>query len=113
MPDPKKNAQGEQPDVLENQPNILAEEQDMEDELEENVGAPPRKVTMEEYVGAEDAFNELMESEDVEFETTPFRPGKTKFVLTNRQKSWLEDCVEEIGKYLKRERGFEKEEANQ
>ena len=113
MPNPKKNAQGGQPDVLENQPNILAEEQDMEDELEENVGTTPRKVTMEEYTGAEEAFNDLVKSEEVEYETTPFRPGKTKFVLTERQEYALEICVDEIGKYLEKERSFAKEEANQ
>ncbi len=50
---PKDKAQGGQPDEQELQANILAEEQDMEEELEENVGTPPRKVTMEEFIEAD------------------------------------------------------------
>ena len=57
MPKPNKN-----PDEQELQANILAEEQDMEDELEEDVGAIPRKVTMKEFVEAEKAFNDLIDS---------------------------------------------------
>ncbi|MBO7374106.1 MAG: hypothetical protein J6U19_07705 [Oscillospiraceae bacterium] len=43
---PKKTGQGQQPDEQEIQANILADDQDNMDELEENVGVPPRKVTM-------------------------------------------------------------------
>ncbi len=50
---PKDKTQGGQPDAQELQANILAEEQDMEEELEENVGTPPRKVTMEEFIEAD------------------------------------------------------------
>ena len=64
--------------------NILAEDLDMADELEENVGVPPRKVTMEEYEGAEDAFSRLVELEEEEFETMPFRPGKSKVCAEQR-----------------------------
>lgn len=114
---PKDKAQGGQPDEQELQANILAEEQDMEEELEENVGTPPRKVTMEEFVEADQAFSRLMESEDYEFETAPFRPGKNaRFVLTERQTDALTGCVNEIGKYLDIETkrySFGNEEANQ
>ena len=113
----KKKTQGSQPEEQELQANILAEEQDMEDELEENVGAPVRKVTMEEFVGAEKAFSDLLKSEDIEIETAPFRPGKNaRFVLTDRQTGALKDCVGEIGKYLNIETmrySFGNEEANQ
>ena len=114
---PKKKDQGVQPDEQEIPANILAEERDMDDELEENVGAPPRKVTMDEFIAAEAAFSQLLESEDREFETAPFRPGKnTRFVLTPRQTNALTDCVDEIGKYLDIETkrySFGNEEANQ
>ena len=114
---PTKKAQGGQPDEQEIQANILAEEQDMADELEENVGVPPRKVTMEDVVGAEEAFNDLIGSEEIEIEKTPFRPGKnTKFVLTDRQKGALKASVDEIGKYLDIEINrykFGDDEANQ
>ena len=98
MPKPNKN-----PDEQEIQANILAEEQDMEDELEEDVGAIPRKVTMKEFVEAEKAFNDLIDSEEIEFETMPFQPGNTKFVLTKRQRNALTGGVEELDKYFKRE----------
>ena len=102
MPNPKNNARGGRQEELENQPNILAEEQDMEDELEENVGAVPRKVTMEEYAGAEKAFNDLVASEEEEFETLPFRPGKNaKYVLTDYQKDILQSGIDQIGNYLR------------
>ena len=104
MPNPKNNARGGRQEELENQPNILAEEQDMEDELEENVGAVPRKVTMEEYAGAEKAFNDLVASEEEEFETLPFRPGKNaKYVLTDYQKGVLQAGIDQIGNYLREE----------
>ena len=104
MPNPKNNARGGRQEELENQPNILAEEQDMEDELEENVGAVPRKVTMEEYAGAEKAFNDLVASEEEEFETMPFRPGKNaKYVLTDYQKGVLQAGIDQIGNYLREE----------
>ena len=81
--------------------NILAEDLDMADELEENVGVPPRKVTMEEYEGAEDAFSRLVESEEEEFETMPFRPGKNaKFVLNKGQKENIQFCIDEFQKYI-------------
>ena len=114
---PKDKTQGGQPDEQELRANSLAEEQDMEEELEENVGTPPRKVTMEEFVEADQAFSRLMESEDYEFETAPFRPGKNaRFVLTERQTDALTGCVNEIGKYLDIETkrySFGNEEANQ
>lgn len=103
MLNPKNNARGGRQEELENQPNILAEEQDMEDELEENVGAVQRKVTMEEYAGAEKAFNDLVASEE-EFETLPFRPGKNaKYVLTDYQKGVLQSGIDQIGNYLREE----------
>ena len=98
MPKPDKN-----PEEQEIQANILAEEQDMEDELEEDVGAPPRKVTMKEVVEAEKAFNDLIKSEEREFETTPFQTGNTKFVLTERQRSALAGGVKALDKYFKGE----------
>ena len=99
---PKKNNQNAQPNEPEIRADILAEEHDMEDELEENVGVPPRKVTMDEFVKADEEFNKLLASEEKEFERMPFRPGKnTKFVLTERQKDALKEGADEIEKYLK------------
>ena len=98
---PRKETQGQQPDEQELQANILADDQDNMDELEENVGVPPRKVTMEEFVGAEKAFDELISTEEREIEKTPFLPGEdTRFVLTERQKEYLEDCIAQFDKYL-------------
>ena len=116
---PKKKYQAGENEEQEVQNNILLDDgdRDIEDELEENVGVPPRKVTMEEFVGADEAFDKLVSSEEYEIEKTPFRPGKdTRFVLTDRQKAALEGCIEEFDKYynyeIVRHHG-EKETANQ
>ena len=112
---PKKPNEGSQNDVQDPQENIFAEEQDMEDEIDENVGVPPRKVTEEDVIGAEKAFEDLIESEEIELERTPFRPGKdTKFVMTDRQRYYLEDGIAQINKYLNKEKGLARtNEANQ
>ena len=103
MPKPKN------PNEPENQPYILEalddeELQDYHDELEENVGVPPRKVTEQDVEQAEAAFDQLMASEEEVFETSPFRPGKdTQFVLTDYQQSCLQDGISELEKYFKYE----------
>ena len=81
----KRVGPGPEPDELKIPANILAEDQDEMDELEENVGVPPRKVTMEEFIGAEKAFDDLVNTEEQEIEMTPFRPGNTKYVLIDRK----------------------------
>ncbi|MBR6898357.1 MAG: hypothetical protein IKN24_09335 [Lachnospiraceae bacterium] len=61
---PKKKYQAGENEEQEVQNNILLDDgdRDIEDELEENVGVPPRKVTMEEFVGADEAFDKLVSS---------------------------------------------------
>ena len=99
----KRVGPGPQPDEHVIPADILAEDQDEMDELEENVGVPPRKVTMDEFIGAEKAFDDLVYTEEREIEITPFRPGNTKYVLTDRQKVYLQDCIDQFDKYLKYE----------
>ena len=95
---------------------VLAEQQDNEDELEEDVGVPPRKVTMEEFIEADTAFDDLIESEEELTERTPFRPGDSaKYILTDTQRTYLNACIDEFDKYLYRETerySFGNEEAN-
>lgn len=91
-------------DPLQDQELLAAENRDLEDELEEDVGAAPQKVTMKEYREAELAFEALVSQEKVQIEKTPFRPGKnTVFVLTDNQKNALQDCVDSLDSYFRRE----------
>ena len=54
---------------------------------------------MAQYAEAESAFNQLMDSEELEFEPMPFRPGKhAKFVLTDYQKETLQRGIDQIDK---------------
>ena len=101
---PKKNIQGGQNNALDNQPYLLEEIQDFEAEVEENVGVAPRKVSEEDVVNAEKAFNQMVEGEEIEFETIPFRPGRDdKFLLTKFQKDMLNGGIKQLDTYFKKE----------
>ena len=58
---PRKEGEGLQPE----EQDVNLEAQELEDELEEDVGVPYANVTMPQYIQAERNFEDLVNSEEV------------------------------------------------